>query len=122
MIPYGVQFCEEELDKVVDDQGNIKKIVYGIERIPDIMILKEMAEYREGVNVDRLIAFCALVAFIAVQQSNKGFVKRYENEEKKLEKSYNYTKLNKNPFTNKSSYTTKVGGYSKQSKAFKNLK
>ena len=30
---------------------------YGIERIPDPMLLKEMQAYADGLNVDRLVAF-----------------------------------------------------------------
>ena len=80
MIPYGVQFLEAELDKEIDDEGNIKKIKFGVERIPDIMILKEMLAYRDGVNVDRLVSFCALASFAVIQQTNRGYPKRLEKE------------------------------------------
>jgi len=44
------------------------------------MLLKEMLAYQPGVNVDRLVAFSALVAFAKIQQSNRGFTKRKERE------------------------------------------
>lgn len=100
MIPYGVQFLEEEIDKEVDKEGTIKRITFGVERIPDIMILKEMLAYRDGVNVDRLISFCALASFAAVQQSNRGFTKRIEREEKHLDNRQKTTNLFMNPFNN----------------------
>ena len=34
-----------------------------------------MQAYREGVNVDRLVSFAALVAFAKVQQANRGYKK-----------------------------------------------
>jgi hypothetical protein len=40
------------------------------------MLLKEMQAYTEGLNVDRLVAFSALVAFMRIQQSNRGYAKR----------------------------------------------
>ncbi len=122
MIPYGVQFLEEEIDKETDEDGNIKNITFGVERIPDIMILKEMQAYRDGVNVDRLITFCALAAFAAVQQSNRGYTKRIEREEKKLDNRHKKTNLFMNPFThigqNKKQYSKK--GSHRQ--AFKNIR
>ena len=100
MIPYGVQFLEEEIDKEVDEEGTIKRITFGVERIPDIMILKEMLAYRDGVNVDRLISFCALASFAAVQQSNRGFTKRIEREEKHLDNRQKTTNSFMNLFNN----------------------
>lgn len=100
MIPYGVQFLEEEIDREVDEDGTIKRITFGVERIPDIMILKEMQEYREGVNVDRLITFCSLVAFAKVQQSNRGYTKRIEKEHKPLVNSNKNGNLIMSPFNN----------------------
>jgi hypothetical protein len=35
-----------------------------------------MQEYADGVNVDRLVSFAALVSFMKIQQSNRGYLKR----------------------------------------------
>ena len=123
MIPYAVQFLEEEIDKEVDEDGNIKNITFGVERIPDIMILKEMLAYRDGVNVDRLITFCAMAAFAAVQQSNRGYTKRIEREEKHLVNNQKKVNLFMNPFNHigqKNSKSSLTKNSHRQ--AFKNMK
>jgi len=99
MLNYALEFVKEELHTETDDNGKIYKITYGIERIPDIMLLKEMMAYRDGVNVDRLIAFAALISFAKVQQANRGYSKRYEESgTKKLDNNNNLSKLNRSPF------------------------
>lgn len=99
MLNYAIEFISEVIDNETDKDGNILKSVYGVERIPDKMILKEMSEYEDGKNVDRLVAFTALIAFAKVQQSNKGYLKKTEYEtEKKPEKSLNNRNLYKSPF------------------------
>ena len=113
MLSYGIQFLQEELDVITKDDGTIVKTVYGVERIPDIMLLKEMMAYHDGLNVDRLVTFCALVAFAKVQQANRGYSKRIERTDtaKALQSSNNFSKLNMSPFRH-------LGGNS----AFKNMK
>jgi hypothetical protein len=100
MISYAIDFLTEELDQEVTDEGKIVRTTYGIERIPDPMLLKEMVEYRDGVNVDRLVSFAALIAFARVQQANRGYKKRYEETEnvKKLDNNDKFSKLIRSPF------------------------
>jgi hypothetical protein len=99
MLSYAIEFIKEELDSDEDENGKVFKTVYGIERIPDPMLLKEMMAYRDGVNVDRLVSFAALVAFAKVQQANRGYKKRYEESGgKKLDNNNNFSKLNRSPF------------------------
>jgi hypothetical protein len=93
ILSYGIEFLQEELDHETLPDGTIVKTIYGVERIPDPMLLKEMQAYREGLNVDRLVAFCSLVAFAKVQQSNRGYSKRIETKEN-LESSQKFSKLN----------------------------
>ena len=103
LISYGVQFLTEEIDHDTKENGEIVKTTYGVERIPDPMLLKEMQQYREGLNVDRLVAFCALVAFAKVQQSNRGMPHKVETETNpriNSQKSSNLTKLPMSPFRN----------------------
>ena len=97
IISYAQQFTEEALDHERKPDGTIVKTTYGIERIPDPMLLKEMAAYRDGLNVDRLVAFCALVAFAKVQESAKGYTKRIERDEN-LQIPNKSNKLTVNPF------------------------
>jgi len=98
LLSYGIEFLQEEIDQETDVDGTITKVIYGVERIPDPMLLKEMQMYQEGLNVDRLVAFCSLVAFAKVQQSNRGMAKRVEVTNKNLDNSQKFSKLNYSPF------------------------
>lgn len=98
LISYAIEFLREELDVDTEEDGTITKTLYGVDRIPDAMLLKEMAAYFPGLNVDRLVAFSALIAFARVQQSNRGYSKRQENTSQTLENSDNLYKLRLNPF------------------------
>ena len=116
LLNYAIEYTKEELDIETKTDGTIVRTKYGIERIPDPMLLTEMREYAPGVNVDRLVSFAALVAFMRIQQSNRGYAKRVimDDAAKNLQKSENLFKLNRNPFRN-------VGSNLKRS-AFKNFK
>lgn len=100
LVSYAIEFLREEIDQETDLDGNILNTKFGVERIPDPMLLKEMLAYQPGVNVDRLVSFAALVAFVRVQESNRGYVKRRESELNDLEKSKNLYKLKYSPFKN----------------------
>jgi len=98
ILSYGIEFTKEELDHETKEDGTIVRTTYGVERIPDPMLLKEMKAYYDGLNVDRLVSFCALIAFAKVQQANRGYTKRVERVEQKLENSQKISKLNWRPF------------------------
>jgi len=98
ILSYGIEFLKEELDHETLPDGTIVKTIYGVERIPDPMLLREMQAYRDGLNVDRLVAFCSLVAFAKVQQSNRGLAKRIEVKKDNLANSQKFSKLNYSPF------------------------
>jgi len=100
LISYAIEFIREQIDEETDENGEIMNITLGVERIPDPMLLKEMLAYFPGLNVDRLVAFSALIAFAKVQQSNRGYAKRVESDDANLEKSKNLYKLKYNPFKN----------------------
>ena len=79
LLAYTISYLKEELDVVTKPDGTIVKTTYGIERIPDIMLLREMQEYQsDRGNYDRLVAFAALVTFISVETANRGFRKTVE--------------------------------------------
>ena len=100
LLNYAIEYTKEELDVETKTDGTIVRTKYGIERIPDPMLLTEMKEYAAGVNVDRLVSFAALVAFMRIQQSNRGYAKRVimDDAAKNLQKSENLFKLNRSPF------------------------
>ena len=123
LLSYAIEYTREELDVETKSDGTIVRTKYGIERIPDPMLLKEMREYAEGVNVDRLVSFCALVAFMKIQQSNRGYAKRtiMDDAAKNLQKSENLFKLNSSPFRHIGKTHYKNGQGVKRS-PFKNFK
>jgi len=101
LLSYLIEFLKEELDVETKEDGTIVKTKYGIERIPDIMAMIEMEGYDDGVNVDRLVALAALVAFVSLQQANRGYRKRVDNHsDKNLQKSDPFRKLYNSPFKN----------------------
>ena len=125
LVSYAIQFLEEEIDVQTKPDGTITKVTYGVERIPDIMLLKEMQAYRDGLNVDRLVAFCALVAFARVQESNRGYTKREEHENSKdLEKRNKNSNLFMSPFRHVGLETVKpkTDNLTKPRNPFKNMR
>jgi hypothetical protein len=123
MLSYAIEFVKEELDTITDNDGKPLKTIFGIERIPDPMLLKEMMAYRDGVNVDRLVSFAALVAFAKVQQANRGYKKRYEETgTKNLDNNRNFSKLNSSPFRHMGGSGNKFPGMKVPRNAFKNLR
>jgi hypothetical protein len=125
LVSYAIQFLEEELNVATKADGTITRVTYGVERIPDIMLLKEMQAYRDGLNVDRLVAFCALVAFAKVQESNRGFAKRIDHENPdSLQNSNKNTNLFMSPFRHmgNSANTPESAMMRKPRNPFKNMK
>ena len=122
LISYAIEYTKEELDTETKTDGTVVRTKYGIERIPDPMLLKEMQAYVDGLNVDRMVAFCALVAFMRIQQANRGYTKRVIMDEasKNLEKSKNLFKLNKSPFRHIGG--AGFGNSGMKRSAFRNLK
>ena len=124
MLSYAIDFLKEELDQEVKPDGEIVKTVYGVERIPDPMLLTEMAAYQEGLNVDRLVSFAALIAFAKVQQANRGYKKRYEETDKvkKLDNTNKFSKLNMSPFRHIGSKGSAFNNMRLPKQPFRNLR
>jgi hypothetical protein len=124
MLSYAIEFLTEELEQEVTSEGKVVKTTYGVERIPDIMLLKEMMAYRDGVNVDRLVSFAALIAFAKIQQANRGYKKRYEETDlaKKLDNSNKFSKLTKSPFRHIGANSSTFGGMRIPKQPFRNLR
>ena len=117
LLSYAIEYLKEEIDVTTKADGTIVRTTYGVERIPDPMLLKEMMADHPGLNVDRLVAFSALIAFAKVQQSNRGYAKRSESTIKGLEKSDNLYKLKVSPFRHMG-----ASSISKPRNPFKNYK
>jgi hypothetical protein len=120
LLSYVIEYLKESIDEETKPDGTVVKTTYGVERIPDPMLIVEMQAYEEGLNVDRLVSFAALVAYIKILESNTGIKERVEKDDaaKNLEKSTKLYKLNKSPFRHLS--PNKAQGVRKS--AFKNLK
>lgn len=123
LLSYGIDFLKEVIDETeIKKDGIIQDTIktYGIERIPDIMLLREMADYRDGEgNYDRLVAYCALVAFAKIQQANLGFIRKVERKDMNLEKSDKFRKfiMDGNPRPN-----SRPNPYQKPSNPFKHFR
>jgi hypothetical protein len=122
LLSYGIEFLQEELDHETLPDGTIVKTIYGVERIPDPMLLKEMQAYREGLNVDRLVSFCALVAFAKVQQSNRGLSKRIITPTENLGNSQKMSKLSWGPFRHIGQSKLRPSVYAQPRSPFKNIR
>jgi len=120
LISYAIEFIREQIDEETDINGSVISQTLGIERIPDPMLIKEMLAYFPGLNVDRLVAFSALIAFAKVQQSNRGYLKRSESTSKSLDNQENLYKLKYSPFRNIG--RNKGIGRTKKRSGFKNIK
>jgi hypothetical protein len=120
LLSYVIEYLKESIDEETKPDGTVVKTTYGVERIPDPMLIVEMQAYEEGLNVDRLVSFSALVAYIKILESNTGIKERVEKDDaaKNLDKSSNLFKLNRSPFRHVGA--GKNGGVKKS--AFKNLK
>ena len=121
LISYAIEFLREVIDEETDINGVVTNQTLGVSRVPDPMLIKEMLAYYPGLNVDRLVAFGALVAFVKIQQSNRGYSKRRESEGKSLVNSEKIGKLKYSPFKNLGRSNTSNSNRPKRS-GFKNYK
>lgn len=121
LLSYGVQSVSEEIDQELREDGEIIRVIHGVERIPDPMILKEMQDYTAGLNVDRIVAYCALVAFAEVQRNNRGLRRRVEVSNDKLDSTSKMSKLIVSPFRHMGRHQASVSSAPKRS-AYRNLK
>ncbi len=120
-----IEFLKEELEKVFDDvTGEVTKIVRGVNRVKDYMLLTEMVEYHDELNVDRIDAFgYALMAARSAAQHMDMIVK--DNQYDYVEENRNINKLSVNtPFTgyNRANMMFNNPGLIKHSKPFRNIR
>lgn len=122
VLEYGVNFLSEELDPQTDENGFIKRIKYGVERIPDIMLLKEMQQYADKGNFDRIISFCALIAFVKIQDANRG-IKSREERDTKLENTQKLSTLPmRQPFSHIGRGNKMMGEKVMRKRSFRNIR
>jgi len=123
LLPYLIEFLKEKIYEETDKNGEVVSITYGISRIPDHMALEEMSQYQHGLNVDRLIALAALIAFVKLQAANRGVLRKTENDSlEHLQNSDKIYKLDKGgPFKNLGK-SKQFGGISKNRSPFRRLR
>lgn len=122
-LDYAISFLKEELHSEVLEDGTVVKTKFGIERIPDIMLLKEMEAYVKGLNVDRLISFSALAAFLVAQRAirgNKKIVEDFDKDKEKGKPKINPYDVKRSAFKNLGSQKSD-GPYKINRSAFKNF-
>ena len=122
LLSYLIEWLKEVTDHDTEEDGTIKNKKYGIERLPDIMALIEMENYQPGVNVDRLVALAALIAFVKVQQANRGYSKRVDQPAENLEKSKDLYKLSSSPFRHIGVKNKGKGSNSRPRKPYRNMR
>lgn len=71
-----IEYLKEEIDIRRNNAGEELGKVFGVERIKDVMLLKEMALYNDKLNVDRLISFGLVLSLAKSRQVNGLIIKR----------------------------------------------
>ena len=122
LISYAIEFIRESIDEQLDDEGNVMTQTLGVERIPDPMLIKEMLAYYPGLNVDRLVTFGALVAFVKIQQSNRGYAKRRESDGDSLVNPEKISKLKYTSAFKNIGRSRSMGSPKIRKSGFKNIK
>ena len=75
-------YIQDVLDVVKIDEEKVVKTVYGVERIQDIGMIREILGYKKGMNTDRLVAF-GLVLSICEMYINSGIISEFDEIESK---------------------------------------
>lgn len=94
-----IDYLKNDVDKIFDEKGNVVKTIRGVYYTRDIMLLKEMMEWKPGLNVDRIKAF-GYGLMIAQSHSTHYSYKQRE----KAEDEYKYVEENRE--INKELYRT----------------
>lgn len=125
MIPFAAQMLAEEMHTEHNKDGEVISIRYGVERFADIMLFEEMRAYRDGLNVDRLIAFCALMSYVKIQRANRSatFVRRdVLHDNLQVSKKPANLKEHRSAFRNLENSSRRVGSGNPGRSPFRNLK
>jgi len=85
LLEYAVNSLSEVMHEERNEEGTVTRIHYGVERITDPMILKEMQVYQPSLNADRLISYALLIAYVKILQASGRMKKKVERTNDKLE-------------------------------------
>lgn len=121
MLEYGINSLSNIMSCSYDENENPIHIKYGVERISDIWLLKEMQDYDPKTgNYDRVIAYCALMAFAELRLTMLGGAPEIERKEDipKLDTSKNIYTFNGRPHP----YHNLMGGDANNTNKYKGYK
>jgi hypothetical protein len=88
LITLAIEYITEVVGNRFNDKTGEAIPIYGVERVKDKMLLREMMEYTPKKNVDRIMAF-AIALFAARSNTNRGL------KVVKKEQTYNKIKTKK---------------------------
>lgn len=96
-----MEYIDEEIGVEHKNDGSILRIVYGIEKIPDVRLLKELLlfEWEKG-NYDQIVTFGLVLALAKSRQAN-GLIKRIDETEEKDKLKKVYVPQQRSPFSNR---------------------
>lgn len=76
-----INYVKEEIEIEQGESEEKDKIIYGVERIKDVMLLKEMLSYKKKLNVDRIWSF-AYALNISEGMANRERIVKVNNQPK----------------------------------------
>ncbi len=79
LLSYAVDSLSEVIFEEYDKDGEVTAIHYGVEKITDPMLLKEMQLFQDGLNVDRIISYIILQGWIKSLQASGLIRKKVES-------------------------------------------
>ncbi len=78
LLSYAVDSLSEVMFEEHDEDGNVTAIKFGVQKITDPMLLKEMQLYQDGLNVDRIISYIILIGWLKSMQASGMIRKKVE--------------------------------------------
>lgn len=92
------QYCWMEFDNCEDNDG-VRRVMHGIELIPDPWLVKEIIEWTPGLNVDRIIAFGHALAYMKYLDDMSWMPKTPQEREREEEmRAHNNVQRYRSPY------------------------
>ena len=93
------EYLKEEIGKEHMSNGKPLRTIYGVEKIPDIGLIKELLAFTdEKGNYDRVISFGLVLSLAKARQANR-LVTRVNEKKKSEEEDKNLYKVQRSPFS-----------------------
>jgi hypothetical protein len=115
-----MEYIKEEMGVVHKNDGSLLKTTYGVERIPDIGLVKELMAFTdESGNYDRICSFALVVCLAKSRQANK-LITRVSNIERNPKVDAERYRVDRSAFSKRHNNSSNSSGIRKS--AFRNLK